>query len=31
MPIARRFHLSELPQAYELLATRPDGKIVITR
>lgn len=31
IPIARSFHLSELPAAYELLVTRPDGKIVITR
>jgi NADPH:quinone reductase-like Zn-dependent oxidoreductase len=31
MPIAKSFHLSELAQAYDLLATRPDGKIVITR
>lgn len=31
MPIARSFPLSELPAAYDLLATRPDGKIVITR
>lgn len=31
LPIARSFPLEELGAAYDCLATRPDGKIVITR
>jgi len=31
LPVAQRFPLEQLGAAYELLATRPDGKIVITR
>ncbi|WP_084659856.1 zinc-binding dehydrogenase [Rhizobium sp. IBUN] len=31
LPIARTFPLEELGAAYDFLATRPEGKIVITR
>jgi NADPH:quinone reductase-like Zn-dependent oxidoreductase len=31
LPVAQRFPLEQLGAAYDLLATRPDGKIVVTR
>ncbi len=31
LPITRTFPLDELAQAYEFLATRPEGKVIITR
>lgn len=31
LPIAKSFPLEEIGQAYEFLATRPEGKVIITR
>src|SRR5690606_19336933 len=31
LPVAKRFPLDDLAAAYDFLAARPDGKIIITR